>query len=242
AHLLRGPYLSADRHGGLWEALLADQAAIESRLADLFLELVVDRDGAIAFIRGVRAESADVPQVVRTRALNFMQTALLLQLRQLLVRAAPGETVIVGLGEVTEFLDVYRSSQGIDRALLAKRAKAAWGALHEIGLLHKTTTEDRSEISPALRLVFGPEEIERLTSEYERIAAGSGGDAVGSAGEGTGPWDDGVGPGGGARPQTGGGAPQPDQSAARVGGARGPVGQRPAADDEDEPPTGPSEG
>jgi hypothetical protein len=184
AQLVKGPYLSAERHGGLWQALTEDMGAIESRLADLFLELVVDQEAGVAFIRGVRAEDVKIPQVVRSRNLTFIQTALLLHLRQLQVRAAPGETVIAGLEEVADYLEVYRPSQGIDTPLLKKRVKSAWEAMHELGLLHKTSTEERSAISPTLRLIFGPEEIERLTAEFERIAgAEAAEEAAGSGGE-----------------------------------------------------------
>jgi hypothetical protein len=188
--LLKGPYVSAERQSGAWDALMADQAAIESRLADLFLDLVVDQDTGVAFIRGVRTDQIQAPQVVRSRNLTFIQTALVLHLRQLQVRAAPGEAVIVGLGEVTDYLEVYRPSQGIDRPLLVKRVKSAWETMHDLGLLHKTSTEERSEVSPTLRLIFGPEEIERLTTEYERIAEAAGGAAgagrtAGAGAEGT---------------------------------------------------------
>jgi hypothetical protein len=91
AELLKGPYLSAERRGGLWDGLMEDRDAIESRLADLFLDLVVDQEAGVAFIRGVRTDQVKVPQVVRSRNLTFIQTALLLHLRQLQIRAAPGE-------------------------------------------------------------------------------------------------------------------------------------------------------
>jgi hypothetical protein len=87
--LVRGPHLSSGRHGRLWAALLNDEAAIRSRLADLFLDLVVDRESEIAFVRNVTAE-IETPQVVRTAPLTFLDTAALLHLRQLLLRAAPG--------------------------------------------------------------------------------------------------------------------------------------------------------
>jgi hypothetical protein len=170
--------------------LLEDRAAIEARLADLFLELVLDRDAEVAFVRGVQAEEAAAPQVVRTQRLTLIQTAVLLHLRQLLVRAAPGERVIVGMGEVAEHMEIYRTGQGIDRATLAKRVSGAWEKMHNFGLLHKTSSEGRSEISPALRLVFGPEQIEQLTAEYRRISAGgaedAGGDGDGAGGSGAG--------------------------------------------------------
>jgi hypothetical protein len=38
--------------------LLTDEAAIHSRLADLFLELVIDRDNEFAFVRNAPSEDA----------------------------------------------------------------------------------------------------------------------------------------------------------------------------------------
>ena len=42
--LLAGPSLDGRRHGRLWPSLLQYRDRIESRLGDLFLELVVDTD------------------------------------------------------------------------------------------------------------------------------------------------------------------------------------------------------
>ena len=71
--LVRGPYLSGAREAQLWAVLLTDEMVIRSRLADLFLELVIDRDNAFAFVRN--APSDDVPKAVRSEALTFLDTA-----------------------------------------------------------------------------------------------------------------------------------------------------------------------
>jgi hypothetical protein len=168
--LVHGPYLSARRHPNLWAALARDEAAIRSRLADLLLDVVVDHDSEVAFIRN--AAPTDHPQtsVVRTAPLTFIQTALLILLRKMLLTADSGERVYADLDEATDQLEVYREGQGLDQHAFGKRVGAAWTKLHEYGLLHSTGTEGRSEVSQMLRLVFGPDEIEALIKEYRRIA------------------------------------------------------------------------
>ncbi|HIE61751.1 MAG TPA: DUF4194 domain-containing protein, partial [Microbacterium sp.] len=96
--LVRGPYLSGAREAQLWAVLLTDEMVIRSRLADLFLELVIDRDNAFAFVRN--APSDDVPKAVRSEALTFLDTAMLLILRQTLLSEEGRGRVIVGQAEV----------------------------------------------------------------------------------------------------------------------------------------------
>jgi hypothetical protein len=168
--LLRGPYLSADRHGVLWAALLNDQQEIRSRLADLFLELVVDADQQVAFVRNVDRDGVDTPRVVRTAPLTFIDTALLLHLRHQLLTAAPGERVIVGQDEVADGLSAYRAIDNTDERGFAKRVNASWEKLKKYGILAATTTQGRFEIAPVLRLIFGPDEIAAVRAEYARLA------------------------------------------------------------------------
>lgn len=196
--LVRGPHLSSGRHGRLWAALLGDEDAIRSRLADLFLDLVVDRESEIAFVRNVTAE-IEIPQVVRTAPLTFLDTAALLHLRQLLLRAAPGERVIVGSDELADQLAVYHGKDRGDPALFGKRVNATITKLEKYGILARTSTEGRFEISPVLRLVLGADEVSAIGAEFRRIAdsaaprggAGARGGRGGEEGDGALDEDDG---------------------------------------------------
>lgn len=179
--LLRGPYLAADRHAELWGALLNDEREIRSRLADLFLELVVDPEAQVAFVRNVDDEVLRPPRVVRTAPLTYLDTAMLLHLRQQLLSGGSGERVIVGMDEVADQLGVYRSADNADPAGFAKRVAASWAKLTRYGILAPTSTEGRFEVSPVLRLVFGPEQIAALESEYRRLRAGVGANGRGQA-------------------------------------------------------------
>ena len=167
--LLRGPYLSARRHAHLWSALLADEEAIRASLADLFLELVADTESQVAFVRNVQAVK-DAPRVMRTATLTFLDTALLLHLRQQLLHDVHGARTIVGADEVSDQLQIYRGRDNPDQAGFSKRINSSWMKLVKFGLLAPTSTEGRFEVSPVLRLVFGPEEIAAVRAEYRRLA------------------------------------------------------------------------
>lgn len=168
-HLVRGPYLSAQRHNNLWNALLNDHDAIASRLADMFLTLVVDAEAQVAFVRNVDVDGLDAPRVVRTAALTFIDTALLLNLRQQLLQSGGSERTIVGRDEVADQMQVYRGRDNADPAGFAKRINASWGKLEKYGILAATSTEGRFEVSPVLRLVFGAQEIVEVQAEYARL-------------------------------------------------------------------------
>ena len=56
--LLAGPSLDGRRHPKLWLILVRDEGVIRRRLAELFLELVIDRDVLVAFTR--QADTGDL--------------------------------------------------------------------------------------------------------------------------------------------------------------------------------------
>ena len=148
---------------------MADTPAIRSRLADLFLDLVVDPALGVAFVRGAQTDAGTAPQVVRTLPLTFIDTVLLLHLRGELVRSGGAGRVIVGRDEVFEHLHAYRAAASTDEAGFAKRINASWTKLEKQNILLATSTTGRYEVSPVLRLIFGPEEIAAVRAEYSRL-------------------------------------------------------------------------
>lgn len=166
--LVKGPYLSRARRRELWEALLVDERAIRSRLHDLFLDVIIDREHELAFVRPVQFDSA--PEVVRTRNLTFMDTAMLLLLRQTLLTEEGRGRAIVGQDELLDALTVYRKG-GRDESDFRKRVNASWSNMHTLGLLH-TTEEGRAEISPIVRFLIDAERVAAIQAAYDRAGAG----------------------------------------------------------------------
>ncbi len=166
ARLVRGPYLAAEPDADTWRALLAHEDIVRERLADLYLDLVVDADAQVAFVRDVPAP--DAPQVVREVALTFLDTALLLHLRALLLDSADGR-VAVSRDEAADHLAVYRRRGGGSPMDFSRQLDATWARLVESGML-EPLSGDRCTVSPVLRTVFGADQVAALSAEYTRLA------------------------------------------------------------------------
>lgn len=169
--LVRGPYISADSQAELWQALLNSQDAIQSRLNDLFLELVVDDVSRIAFVRNASPEALDIPHAVRTQKLNLTDTAMVLTLRRALVDAGLEQRVLISKDELMEQMAPYRPLTRYDEAGFARHLSASWTKLEGAGILLSTKTEGRWEISPVLKLAFGAEEVRAVQEELDALLA-----------------------------------------------------------------------
>jgi hypothetical protein len=172
--LLSGPSLEGRRHARLWTILLRDEQVIRRRLAELFLELVLDRELQVAFTSQVVAEELDIPILLRRAQLTFIDSVLLLFLRQRLTQAdSHGERAVIARDEIVENLMPYERAASTDRAGFGKRVNASIEKLKKHNILQKLrSSDDRFEIAPTLKLLFSAEEIIALTALYDRMAAG----------------------------------------------------------------------
>ncbi|MDX2357312.1 DUF4194 domain-containing protein [Dietzia sp. PP-33] len=178
ARLLTGPLVQAHRQPEIWAAVVSDEPALRSRLADVFLDLVLDHDAGIAFTRQVDTSGqVDVPAVLRTETLSHMDTVLLLHLRSELSVAQPGERVIVDRTDVAEQIDVYRRVIDSDRARYTRKFDASWNRLKTYSLLTVTETEGRAEVSPVLRHLFDADVVAGIRDEYRTLIAAHGDEA-----------------------------------------------------------------
>lgn len=173
SRLLTGPLVHAHRQPEIWSAVVSDEPALRSRLADVFLDLVLDHDAGIAFTRQVdTGGGVEVPAVLRTETLSHMDTVLLLHLRSELSVAQPGERVIVDQSDVAEQVDVYRSAVDSDRSRYQRKFEASWKRLKTYSLLSDTETEGRAEVSPVLRHLFDTDVVAGIRDEYRALIAG----------------------------------------------------------------------
>lgn len=172
--LLAGPSLDGRRHQKLWPVLVRDEALIRRRLAELFLELVIDRDTQVAFTRQADTGDLEAPTLLRRAQLTFIDSILLLHLRQRLTQAdSQGDRAVVSSTEITELLTLYERASNTDRAGFEKRVHASIEKIKKHSILQKIrSSDDRFEISPTLKLLFSAEEIQALTNLYQGMAAG----------------------------------------------------------------------
>jgi hypothetical protein len=172
--LLAGPSLDGRRHPKLWPVLVRDEALIRRRLSELFLDLVMDPELQVAFTRQADAGDLETPVLLRRSQLTFLDSILLLHLRQVLTQAdARGERAVIAVDEIQEHMSVYERSVNTDRAGFDKRIQASIEKIKKNNILQKIrSSQDRFEISPTLKLLFSAEEIQALTRTYQRMAAG----------------------------------------------------------------------
>lgn len=172
--LLAGPSIDAERHRPLWAALLRFEQPIRSRLSDLFLELVLDRESGVGFTRQADTGELDTPVLLRSAPLTFIDSALLLHLRQQLAEAdAQSRRAVVEEGQLIDALSVYEKNLSTDRAGFMRRVGSAITKLrdHHV-LLRLRGSDDRYEVSPALKLLFSAEQVQALIETYRRLREG----------------------------------------------------------------------
>lgn len=169
--LLIGPSIDQLRHARLWPALIRSEAAIRSALSDLFLELVLDRESGVAFTRQADTEDVDAPVLLRTSPLTFIDSVLLLHLRQQLAEAdARGVRAVVEDAGLAEALAVYERHLSTDRAGFNRRVAGAVQKMKDNHILTRLGGDDaRHEVSPALKLLFSAEDVAALAQVYRRL-------------------------------------------------------------------------
>ena len=170
-HLLQGPFLDGRRDPNRYGQLLRDRAAIERRLADLFLELVVDDDAQVAFVRQSE-DDPDAPKLLRRlTGLNRLDSVLLLVLRQmLLTQSSRGQRTVVSETEIQQALAAYRRTTSTDEAGFAKEVRASIAKVQRAGLLDEQGTD--FEVSPVLRLMIGPDVAREFIDLYRQAGFG----------------------------------------------------------------------
>lgn len=167
--LLQGPYLARALHPNLWPVLVAGEDLVRERLGDLFLDLVLDQETGVAFVRPMTDAEVDLPRTIRSMPLTFIDTVLALFLRERLLRASGGR-VFVGRDEIDEHCDAFRAVDDTNHSLFAKRVNASVSKFRDASILRGTSEEDRFEISPVLGLVFDADAVRVITTELQRLA------------------------------------------------------------------------
>jgi len=175
-HLLAGPFLDGKRHTKLWQLLQRYESSMRCRLAELFLELVVDPDQQVAFTRPAGTEELDVPSLLRKTRLTFMDSVLMLYLRQLLTESdTHGERAAVSDEEIHAQLALYEKAANTDRAGFKKRITAAIENAKDRNILIRIgASKDRYEISPVLKLLFSAEQVIALQNQYRQLLESAG--------------------------------------------------------------------
>lgn len=173
--LLSGPSVDGRRQPALWQVLIRDRRILQSRLHETFLDLVVDIEQQVAFIRQITSDDGDgFPILLRRQQLTFIDSALVLLLRQRLTEAdSANERAVVSAQEMTDHLSVFEKANNTDGVKFDKQCIAAVEKCKHLNLIRPIrASEGRFEVSPTLKLLFSAEDIQALIGAYESLATG----------------------------------------------------------------------
>ncbi|MEV0584494.1 DUF4194 domain-containing protein [Nonomuraea sp. NPDC050310] len=164
--LLKHRYMSSAQQPAEWRTLLESEAAIRSRLNDLFLDLHVDRRYEVAFKR--QAQPDDVggrfPTLLHDLAYTREETILLVFLRQRFrsEHASGEEIVLVDHDDLLQAVARFRPPHATDRSGDANRAKNAIENIAKAHILLKTPDRSRYRISPVIEVLLPTERLNEL--------------------------------------------------------------------------------
>lgn len=153
-----------------WPVLVRDARLIRSRLNDLFLDLVIDRDRGVAYKVQIRSDASGyVPPLLRDTAYTREETVLLAHLRQrhLAERGSGHPHAHIDRDDCLAAVAQFRPATATDRSGDEKKAGAAVDALVKAGILVKADGDDRFLISPVIETLLP---IDRLRVIQEWLA------------------------------------------------------------------------
>lgn len=179
--LLRHGVIMADNKRLLFEALCRDRVAIQEHLADMNLRVLLDEKAGLAILLQKSVENGgdedeEGASLITRRTLTLYDTLLLLVLRKhYQERETAGEQrVIIDTEHIQTalrpFLPLTNSSRSDQRQL-----NGALTNMKERRILAAVRgDEERYEITPVIRYVVSADFLERMLSEYTKLAKRAG--------------------------------------------------------------------
>lgn len=176
--LMRHGVVMAETRRLVFDALCAHQTLIADHLADMYLRVQIDESAGLALLLQVEAEGSadeeeeDRASLISRRTLTLYDTLLLLVLRQhFLDRETAGDVRIrVDLDQIEALLVPFLPLTASTASARKKLSGAVDGMKKRKILNAVRGEEDRYEIAPVIRYVVKAEYLERLLSEYHRLA------------------------------------------------------------------------
>ncbi len=161
--LLQRRFLLADRNRGEWTVLMDHRHAIESRLNDLFVRLVVDHDRGVAYKEQVRSDELEIPILLRDEAYSRAETLVLVHLRTVYQReSTAGEgSARVDIEDIEQTVLTYFSEADGSTARRQKAIRAAVARLRQDGVIEEES-EGRYLISPLVEILLSADRLREL--------------------------------------------------------------------------------
>jgi len=166
--LLKGPYLFRDKRKEAWNILMLNEAVLREQLSNLFLDLVIDEEVGVAFIRRPDLGEIEAPSLLNPYSFRFLDSVLLVEMRDRLMRAQQsGQRAVLSNDEIQTYLSVFDEKAKTDQALFKKHVETVSKRMKDRHLLLPLGRGgDSWEVSPVLKVVFDAAQVAELKNVY----------------------------------------------------------------------------
>ncbi|MCL2090876.1 MAG: DUF4194 domain-containing protein [Micrococcales bacterium] len=162
--LLQRRFLLAEKNPAQWRTLLENQPVVESRLHDLYVQLVVDHERGIAYKKQVRAAETEVPVLLRDEPYTRAETLVLVHLRAVYQRERGGDqtSVRIDVEDVEQAaLTYFYDPADTNPAAHQKEVRGAVERLRREGIIEEES-EGRFRITGLIEVVLSNERLTAL--------------------------------------------------------------------------------
>lgn len=167
--LLKNNYISNEFNAREWSTLLASPALFRSRLHELCLDLVIDRDLGVA--RKVLAVSEDgikLPHLYQNHAFSRDETILLIMLRKRLIGHVPEDgPQMVDREEMHDFYFSFTGRASTDESAELDNVNKIIERLRKNKFIWGAENDDRFRILPIVESVFTFDVLKNLQEWLE---------------------------------------------------------------------------
>jgi hypothetical protein len=174
--MLKRRYISAERDPEVWRVVMENRVPLESRLNDMFLHLVVDRDYGVAYKRQAMPDGAGTfPTLLHNLAYTREQTVLMIHLRGVFRSAtsAGDDAVFVDSRELIEEAANYWPESTTNHVDAERAAQRAVEALVKSDILLETAERGRYRISPIIEVLLPVGRLQELAESLARQRGGT---------------------------------------------------------------------
>jgi hypothetical protein len=173
--ILKRRYVSAERDADVWRVLMENRVPLESRLNDMFLQLVVDRNYDVAYKRQAIPDGGGTfPTLLHNLPYSREQTVLMVHLRGVFRSAtsAGEEAVFVDGRELIEEAANYWPANTTNHVDAERAAQRAVEALAKSEILLETAERGRYRISPIIEVLLPVGKLQELAESLARQNGG----------------------------------------------------------------------
>lgn len=178
--LLAERILHGDRKPRVWQALVTNEDVIRSVLHDLYLDLRINYDHQVAFKQQIRPDHEHrILLPARTTSVEFAAGILLLAEESRRAFFTGTYPVKVTRKAFNEAFEVLWGTEVTNKVARTRNGNASIKALCEEGLLIGPKDGEEWEVSPAVEVLYGPSEIDRLAANLSAADLEGGEDEAG---------------------------------------------------------------